>query len=61
MNQSNSNLSKTRRENKERLITAIITDMRNNIYEYEDFIFDLVEETLNKRTQKELKQILHNE
>jgi|LakMenE01Jun11ns_1017448.scaffolds.fasta_scaffold9956898_4 hypothetical protein len=44
--------------NKEILIGKVLRMLRENIYEYEDFIFDLVKESLKTRTQKELKELL---
>ena len=55
----NPKLAAKRLENKEKLINEIINMIRNNMYEYEDFCMDLVEEALKKRTQKELKEILY--
>ena len=45
------------KENKEKLIESIIDDLWENIYDSQDYIKDLVRESLSKRTQKDLKQI----
>ena len=43
---------------KEELIRECKDTMRSDLYNYEDFIFDLVEESLRKRTRKQLLDIL---
>jgi hypothetical protein len=45
------------KENKEKLIESIIDDLWENIYDSQDYIKDLVRESLSRRTQKDLKQI----
>ena len=42
---------------KEDLIEQIVDDLKNNMFESEDYIFDLVREALRTRTVKELKEI----
>lgn len=49
---------KTRKENKEKLIEMIVSQLQSQVYEYEDFIFNLCREALLKRTNKELKELL---
>lgn len=46
------------RQNKQELINDFIDELKGDLYNYEDYIFDLVRETLQKRTQKELKYFL---
>ena len=41
---------------KEILIEKIIEDLKENMYDSEEYIFDLVKEALNTRSKKELKQ-----
>ena len=41
---------------KTKLINAIIEDLKDNIFESEDYIFALVREALERRTIEELKQ-----
>lgn len=56
------NKSETQKENKRKLIEDVVFDLtENNLYENLDYIRDLLRESLNKRTQKELKQILYGE
>lgn len=43
--------------NKAKLIHSIIEDLWENLYESEEYIKDLLFETLSKRTQKDLKEI----
>lgn len=47
-----------RRENKQILINQILHMISSNMYDYEDLCLSLVEESLQKRTQKELKEFL---
>jgi hypothetical protein len=42
---------------KEVIINEIIDDLKCNIYESKEYIFDLVKEALNTRTLKELNDI----
>ncbi len=51
-------ITEKRRANKERLVNECINMLWDNQYEYSQFIKDLLWEALNKRTQKELKEIL---
>ena len=50
-----------RAENKYRLVYECMNMIKNDIFGYEDFLFDLARESLYKRTQKELKEILYGE
>jgi len=43
---------------KKELIRECKDTMKSDLYNYEDFIFDLVEETLKTRTKKQLLNIL---
>lgn len=52
-------LSKKRKENKAKLVKELKEQLMNQQYEYQDFIWSLVEESLYNRKQKELKQILY--
>jgi hypothetical protein len=54
--------AKKAQENKNALIETIIDDLennllKNNLYDFRYYIFDLCREALSKRTQKELKEI----
>lgn len=51
-------ITEKRRANKEKLVNNCVDMLWDNQYEYSDFIKDLLKEALNKRTQKELKEIL---
>lgn len=42
---------------KEALIERIVEYLKNNTFEYEDYIFDLVREALETRTVEELEEI----
>jgi hypothetical protein len=42
---------------KEDLIEQIVDDLKENLFESEEYIFDLVREALRTRTIKELKEI----
>lgn len=42
---------------KKEIIEGIIEDLKENIYDSQEYIFDLCRESLNNRTKKELKQI----
>jgi hypothetical protein len=44
-------------DKKNRIVESIIDDLKNNIYDSEDYIFNLVRESLLRRTNKELLQI----
>lgn len=50
-----------RQENKQRLISDLKSQMRDDQYAWQDFIWDLIDEALQKRTQKELKQLLYGD
>ena len=50
-------LIKTMYTNKETLIEQIVDNLKSNIYDSEEYIFDLVREALRTRTVKELKEI----
>lgn len=49
--------AKKAQENKEKLVDSIVEDLWNNIYDSQEYIKDLVKESLLRRTQKELKEI----
>jgi hypothetical protein len=42
---------------KERLVNRIIEDLKANMYDSEEYIFDLVREALMQRTIEDLKDI----
>jgi hypothetical protein len=42
---------------KEQLVNLIIDDLKANLYESQEYIFDLVKEALMQRTIKQLKEI----
>ena len=42
---------------KENLIKEIIENLKDNIFDSQEFIFELVEESLKNRTIEELKEI----
>ena len=42
---------------KEKLVEEIIQDLKDNLYESQDYIFMLVRETLMQRTIRDLKEI----
>lgn len=42
---------------KEKLVEEIIQDLKDNLYESQDYIFMLVREALMQRTIQDLKQI----
>lgn len=42
---------------KENLIKEIIEDLKENIFDSQEFIFELVEESLKNKTIEELKEI----
>ena len=46
-----------RRKNKEKLVERIIDDLKANLYDSQDYIWDLCREALRTRTNRELKQI----
>ena len=52
-----SNKGNKAKENKQRLVNEIIDNLWENLYESEEYIKDLVEESLMRRTQKDLKEI----
>jgi len=47
--------SEVAKQNKKELIDDFIWELKQDMYNYEGYIFDLVRETLEKRTQKQLK------
>ena len=51
--------AKKAKKNKEKLIKDLISDMMDDNYGYRDFIEGLCYEALQKRSQKELKEILY--
>jgi hypothetical protein len=42
---------------KEELVDAIIDDLRANLYDSQEYIFELVKEALMQRTIEDLKEI----
>ena len=42
---------------KEKLVQEILEDLKENFYESQEYIFDLVREALMQRTIQDLKQI----
>jgi hypothetical protein len=42
---------------KEELVNAIIDDLRANLYDSQEYIFELVKEALMQRTIEDLKEI----
>ena len=42
---------------KSAIIDGIIEDLKENMYESYDYIFDLVRESLERRTKEDLKEI----
>ncbi len=48
-------------ENKKALVEQIIDDLQDNEYDSREYIFDLVRESLMKRTQAYLKQSIQPE
>ena len=51
--------NKPKNTNKDKLIKTIIEDLKENMYESEGYIFDLVKEALSKRSIEDLKDILN--
>jgi len=51
-------ISQKRKENKQKLINEILHMFSSDMYSYESCVLDLCEESLQKRTQKELKEWL---
>jgi len=51
-------ISQKRKENKQKLINEILHMFSSNMYDYEDLVLNLCEESLNTRTQKQLKEFL---
>lgn len=43
------------------LIKEVISDLKNNLYDNHDYIFELVYEALAKRTKQDLKDILYGQ
>jgi hypothetical protein len=54
-------LAAKRQQNKQDLVNELIWQMKSNIYEWEDYLLQLAEEALLKRSQKDLKEILYGE
>ncbi len=50
--------AKKQRKNKADLVRGVKLMLMGNIYDYQDFIADLLEEALYTRTQKQLKELL---
>lgn len=48
-------ISQKRKENKQKLINEILDMLSGDIYNYEELMLELCEESLKTRTQKELK------
>ena len=44
-------------EKKNKIVKDIIEDLKENLYDSQEYIFDLVKESLLRRTNKELLQI----
>lgn len=44
-------------EKKNKIVEDIIDDLKENLYDSQEYIFDLVRESLLRRTNKELLQI----
>lgn len=51
-------ISQKRKENKQRLINDILDMFSGDIYNYEELMLDLCKESLETRTQKDLKTFL---
>jgi hypothetical protein len=51
-------ISQKRKENKQKLINEILDMLSGDIYNYEELMLELCEESLKTRTQKELKTFL---
>lgn len=51
-------ISAKRKENKQKLIGDILDMFKENMYSYESCVLDLCKESLQKRTQKQLKEWL---
>ena len=51
-------ISQKRKENKQKLIDDILDMFSGDIYNYEELMLDLCRESLETRTQKELKEWL---
>lgn len=52
-------IKETRKANKNKLLLKVVYDLISNFYNNEDYIKDLLIESLSKRTQKKLKEILY--
>jgi hypothetical protein len=52
-------VAEKRKANKSKLIENVISDIFDDVWSYKDYAKDLCRESLNKRNQKELKQILY--
>jgi hypothetical protein len=50
--------AKKQRKNKADLVRGVKLMLMDNMYDYQDFIADLLEEALYTRTQKQLKELL---
>lgn len=51
-------ISSKRKENKQKLINEILHMFSSDMYSYENSVLSLCEESLNLRTQKQLKEWL---
>lgn len=51
-------ISQKRKENKQKLINEILHMFSSDMYNYENAVLNLCEESLKTRTQKELKEWL---
>ena len=51
----------SKKELKEKLVDKVVLDIWQDRYNCEGYIFELLKESLSKRTKKELKQILYGE
>ena len=47
-----------RREVKRKLIEQVVDMLQGDVYNYEEFTYDLVREALWRRTNKEMKEML---
>ena len=56
--EKNLKISQKRKENKQKLINEILHMFSSDMYNYENTVLNLCEESLKTRTQKELKEWL---
>lgn len=56
--EKNLKISQKRKENKQKLINEILHMFSSDMYNYENAVLNLCEESLKTRTQKELKEWL---